>query len=84
MNQYDKRIGISPEKIGEVLKLEVSAVLPLESGVVIPSINRGVPFMLQKDMLSRPIARSTLDMIEAIRQRIARLEQMAAASEQVA
>jgi pilus assembly protein CpaE len=84
MNQYDKRIGISPEKIGEVLKLEVSAVLPLESGVVIPSINRGVPFMLQKDMLSRPIARSTLDMIEAIRQRIARLEQMAAASEQAA
>jgi hypothetical protein len=65
-----------------VLKLQVAAVLPLESGVVIPSINRGLPFMLQKDLLSRPIARSTLDMIEAVRQRITRLEQIAVTSEE--
>lgn len=70
MNQYDKRINISPEKIGQSYQQEMSAVIPLDSPVVLPSINRGVPFMLQKDIHGRPIAREMLALAEAIRKRL--------------
>ena len=76
MNRYDKRIGITPEKIGESFKQEILAVLPAEERVVMPSINRGVPYMLGDK--SRPIARSFLALTEAVRQRLASLEPDAA------
>jgi pilus assembly protein CpaE len=34
MNRFDKRIGITPEKVGESFKHEVSAVLPFEEKIV--------------------------------------------------
>lgn len=71
VNRYDKRIGILPEKIGESFKHEVSAVIPFDDRVVVPSINRGVPFMTGDR--SRPIARSIISLADAIRQRIKEL-----------
>ena len=71
MNRFDKRISITPEKIGESFKHPISAVLPLEERVVIPSINRGRPFML--DDKSRPVSRAMLSLAEVVRQRLAEL-----------
>jgi pilus assembly protein CpaE len=73
MNKFDKRIGILPEKIGESFKHEVSAVIPYDDRVVVPSINRGVPFMLGDK--SKPIARSMLSLAEVIRGRLAEFNQ---------
>jgi len=75
MNRYDKRIGITPEKIGENFKHEVISVLPLDDRVVLPSVNRGKPFMMGDK--SRPIARSILSLTESIRQRLSTLESVA-------
>jgi pilus assembly protein CpaE len=72
MNRFDKRIGITPEKVGESFKHEVSAVVPFDDRVVVPSINRGRPFMLGDK--GRPIARGILSLTEAIRQRLETLE----------
>lgn len=72
MNRYDKRIGITPQKVSESFKLEFASVIPFEDRVVIPSINRGVPFMSIDR--SRPISRGILSLVEAIRQRISTLE----------
>ncbi len=71
MNRFDKRIGITPEKVGENFKLEVSSVIPFEDRVVVPSVNRGVPFMLGDR--TRPIARSMLQLAEAVRHRLVEL-----------
>jgi len=68
MNRFDKRIGITPEKVGESFKQEVMAVIPFEDRVVVPSVNRGVPFMLGDR--TRPIARSILILAEAVRHRL--------------
>ena len=68
MNQFDKRIAITPEKVGENLKQEVLAVIPLDERVVVPSINRGVPFVL--NMKGRPVTKAILDLAEVIRQRL--------------
>ena len=68
MNRFDKRIGITPERISENFKQEIVAVIPLDERVVVPSVNRGLPLMLGDK--SKPIARSFLSLTESIRQRI--------------
>ena len=72
MNKYDKRIAILPEKIGENLKQVVIAVVPLDEKTVIPSVNRGVPFML--DNKTQPAARGIYALIEALRVRLVKQE----------
>lgn len=74
MNRYDKRIGITPEKIGESFKHPIESIIPLEERVVIPSVNRGVPFMLGDR--SKPIARSMLFTAERIRKKITELSKL--------
>jgi len=72
MNRFDKRIAITPERVGENLKQEVKAVIPLDERVVIPAVNRGVPFML--DNRSQPVARGVFGLAEAVRAQLASIE----------
>jgi len=68
MNKYDKRIAISPEKVGENLKQQVLAVIPLDERTVIPAANRGVPFML--DNKTQPAAKGIYALVEALRAKL--------------
>lgn len=72
MNRYDKRISISPERVSENLKHEISAVIPFDEKIAITAVNRGVPFML--DNKSQPIGRGILSLAEAVRARIRTLD----------
>ncbi len=74
MNKFDKRIGITPQKIGESFKHEIIAVLPSEERMVIPSINRGRPFMLEDK--SKPISKAVLSLAEIVRQQIGEISKM--------
>ncbi len=65
INKFDKRISISPEKIGENLKLQIAAVIPLDERVVIPSVNRGVPFII--DNKNQPAAKGIISLAEVVR-----------------
>jgi pilus assembly protein CpaE len=68
LNKYDKRITITPEKIGENLKLPIVAVIPLDERVVIPSVNRGVPFVI--DNKTQPAAKGIFSLAEAVRSKV--------------
>jgi pilus assembly protein CpaE len=81
MNRFDRRIGITPEKVGESFKHPVSATIPLEERVVIPAINRGRPFIL--DDKSRTVTRSILSLAEVVRQRLAELAQAESKEEMI-
>jgi pilus assembly protein CpaE len=72
MNRYDRRIGITPERVGENLKHEISVAVPLDEKVVITAVNRGVPFML--DNKAQPVGRGILSLAEAVRARLTALE----------
>jgi pilus assembly protein CpaE len=72
MNRYDRRIAITPEKVGESFKHEISSVIPFDERTVLPAVNRGSPFMLQDK--TRPISRTILALVEIIRQNLSRLE----------
>jgi pilus assembly protein CpaE len=71
MNKYDKRISITPEKVGENLKQPIVSVVPLDERIVIPSVNRGVPFMI--DNKTQPIARTIFSLAETVRAQLSKL-----------
>jgi pilus assembly protein CpaE len=71
MNKFDKRIGITPEKVSENLKQEIISVIPFEERVIV-SVNRGIPFLLVDK--SRPLSRAILSLAEVVRKRISELE----------
>jgi pilus assembly protein CpaE len=71
MNRYDKRISITPEKVSENLKQEIVGVIPLDERIVIPSVNRGVPFMI--DNMTQPCARAVFSLAEVIRAQLSKL-----------
>lgn len=71
MNRYDKRIAITPEKVGESLRQEISLAIPLEERIVPVSINKGVPFII--DQKASPIARSIFSLADLCRQRLDQL-----------
>ncbi len=71
MNRFDKRIGITPDKVAESFKHEVVAVIPADERLVIPSVNRGVPFILGDK--SKPTSKAILSLAEVSRQRLSEL-----------
>jgi len=72
MNRFDKRIAITPERVGDNLKQRVAAVIPLDERVVVPAVNRGVPFIL--DNKTQPSARGILSLAESVRETLASTE----------
>ena len=72
MNRYDKRIAITPERVGDNLKQPVGAVIPLDEKVVVPAVNRGVPFIL--DNKTQPAARGILSLAGSVRETLAAAE----------
>lgn len=72
MNRFDKRITITPERVTENLKQEITAVVPLDEQVVTKAVNRGVPFVL--DNKNQPATRGIFSLAESVRARVAVLE----------
>jgi pilus assembly protein CpaE len=56
LNKMDKRSGITAQMIEENVKHPVSGQIPLDEALVLNSINRGVPFMV--DSRTKPIAQA--------------------------
>jgi len=72
MNRYDKRIAITPQRVGENLKQKVAAIIPVEERIVIPSVNRGIPFMLNSK--GKSVARGILSLAEKVREKLTKME----------
>jgi pilus assembly protein CpaE len=73
MNRMDKRFGISAEKVADLLKQPIVSQIPLDDRVVPLSTNNGEPFILQDR--TKPVARSILEMAQAIKTRLAEIAQ---------
>jgi len=72
MNRYDRRVAITPERVGDNLKQPISAVIPLDEKAVVPAVNRGVPFIM--DNKTQPAARGILSLAESVREALATAE----------
>ncbi|MBW8011171.1 MAG: MinD/ParA family protein [Chloroflexi bacterium] len=77
MNRFDKRrTNITPAKVSDNFKQEFAAVVPVDEKLVIPAMDRGIPFMLQNK--SHPVSRAILQLAENTRKKINELEEMEA------
>jgi pilus assembly protein CpaE len=68
MNKNDKRISLLPERVGESLKQEIVAVIPLEEKIVVNSVNSGVPFMVDNKI--QPIGKAISGLVETIKEKM--------------
>ena len=73
MNRYDKRIAITPERVGESLRQEVVVSIPFDEKIPALSINKGVPFMLDNNK-TQPIGRSIQQLADLVREKAAKLD----------
>ena len=80
MNRYDKRIAITPERVGESLRQEIVVVIPFDEKVVSYSVNRGIPFMSDNNK-TQPVGKSITQLADTLRERIAKIEQAAISEE---
>jgi pilus assembly protein CpaE len=69
MNRYDRRISISPERVGESLKQPVVVSIPYEERAVNFSVNRGIPFM--SDNKGIPAGKAISSLADQVREKIA-------------
>jgi len=77
VNQFDQRVGITPEKLAQAFGREAEAVIPLSRDLVIESINRGVPFLLRKNDAALPIGQAMLKAARSVRSKLVELEKAA-------
>jgi pilus assembly protein CpaE len=73
MNRFDRQIAISPEKVGHNLGHAISCVIVEDKEVVVPGVNRGVPFMLG-DGKSKDVGKGILELVGKVRESLAQLE----------
>jgi pilus assembly protein CpaE len=74
MNRFDKRVAITPERVGESLRQEVAVVIPFDDRIVSYSVNRGIPFMTDNNK-NQPVGKSITQLAEVTAERILKLEQ---------
>ena len=51
MNRYDRRVSITPERVGDTLKQTIKVTVPFEDRIISNAVNRGVPFVLENKNL---------------------------------
>lgn len=73
MNRFDRQIAISPEKVGQNLGHKIACVLLEDKEVVVPGVNRGIPFMIG-DGKSKDIGKGILELVGKVRERLSQLE----------
>lgn len=57
MNHFDKRLGISPDRIGESLKQDIVLTIPYDERLAVnASVNKGIPLMV--DCKTHPFCKS--------------------------
>jgi pilus assembly protein CpaE len=72
MNRYDKRLKISPEKVGGSLHQEIVMAIPYEEKAIPNSVNRGVPFVLENKTL--PVSKNFLSLAEMIQKKFDQID----------
>lgn len=72
LNRFDKRRSITPERVADLAKSEVFATLPLDERLIIPAMDRGIPFLIQNK--SHPASKAILGLAATIKNRIEALE----------
>ncbi len=70
MNRFDKRLAISPERVGESLRQPIAVTIPFDERLVVTSVNKGIPFII--DNKAHPVSKSVLQIAELTKERLSK------------
>ena len=73
MNRFDKQIAITADKVGQNLGHKVATVLIDDKEVVVPAVNRGIPFMLGEGK-AKDIGKGILELVGKVREQLSKVE----------
>lgn len=73
LNKFDKRISISPERVGENLRQEIVISIPFDDRIAMNAIIRGTPFVI--DNKAQPISRGIYQLGDKIKEHFAKLNE---------
>ncbi len=68
MNRFDRRLKLTPEKVGESLHQTIAGAIPLDEKIIPFSVYRGIPFVLENR--AYPVSKSVINLAEYIQVRI--------------
>lgn len=68
MNRFDRRLKLTPEKVGESLHQTIASAIPLDEKIIPFSVYRGIPFVLENR--AYPVSKSVINLAEYIQVRI--------------
>ncbi|MCB2178922.1 response regulator [bacterium] len=75
MNKMDKRRSVTPERVADIIKSEMAAVMPFDDRLVVPAMDRGVPFLIHNK--THPISKGIYDLANFVKEKIAAIEKEA-------
>jgi pilus assembly protein CpaE len=73
MNRFDKQIAITADKVGQNLGHKVASILIEDKEVVVPAVNRGIPFMLGEGK-AKDIGKGILELVGKVREQLSKVE----------
>jgi pilus assembly protein CpaE len=74
MNKVDKRRNITPDRVKDIAKQDVVAAMPLDERMVVPAMDRGVPFMINSK--NDPVSREVQRLAGALLQRLEEIKEV--------
>jgi pilus assembly protein CpaE len=76
MNQFDQRVSIDPEKVGQAFGHPVAAVIPSALNMAVNASNKGEPFMLTSGIGTQPLGRGILNFVDALKAKLEEVEKI--------
>lgn len=76
MNLFDKRRSVTPERVADIVKIELFGAIPLEERLVVPAMDRGEPFLINNQ--SHPVSKAVYALADKVKEQ---LEKIAKAEE---
>ncbi len=77
INQFDTRLGISPERLSQAFGREPAAIIPLDFATAIESINRSLPILSKRETAQESVGLALVKFAANIRTRVEELASIA-------
>lgn len=74
MNRFDKRRSITPERVSDISKQEVVTAIPMDERLVIPAMDRGIPFLIQNR--TEPVSKGVINLAKKTVKKLEELKEL--------
>lgn len=74
MNRFDKRRSITPERVSDISKQEVVTAIPMDERLVIPAMDRGIPFLIQNH--TDPVSKGVISLAKNVVKKLEELREL--------